>query len=461
MFTIHDSSLHRREILKIGALSLGGLTLADLLAAQAQGAEQSLTTGKSVIFLFQHGGPPQYETFDPKMNAPDGIRSVYGATNTTVPGMEFGGSMTRLAKHAHRLAIVRSYQTSKGNHDIKPIVSPASLNANIGSLYSRIVGTTRSDGMPTNAAIFPNAVDPKAPKAFNKFGKFASTGTLGSSYAPFSPGADGQLQKNLQLNMKKSDLEQRRQLLSQLDQLKRKLDSQGSIQSIDQFQQQAFDVIMGGVADAFDLSKEDPRVIDKYDTSGFVASHGWKKVNNGKSGYYNAHASSLGKLLLLARRLCEAGCGFVTISTSFVWDFHADKNNLGPKDGMQAVGAPFDHAVAAFIEDIEARGLSDKIMLVATGEMGRTPKINKRGGRDHWGRLTPLMIYGGGVQGGQIIGRSNRDGGEPATTPITSDNLIATIMHSLLNVGEVRVTNGVPSDVLRVITENKPIPELS
>ena len=381
MFTISDSTASRRDLLKIGALSLGGLTLADLLACQSLAGEKSkLSTGKSVIFLFQQGGPSQFETFDPKMSAPDRIRCVNGETKTTIPGVTFGGSMTRLAKHAHRFNVVRSYQTSKGNHDIKPIVSSDSLNANLGSLYSRIVGTTRPSGMPTNAAIFPNSIDPTGPKVNNKFGKFASSGSLGDSYAPFVPGADGQLQRNLKLNMKKDDLAQRRQLLAQLDMLKRSLDK--SVQAIDDYQAQALEVILGGVAEAFDLSKEDPKVVAKYDTSQFVAKDNWAKVSNGKRGSYTPHAKTLGKLLLLARRLCEAGCGFVTVNTAFVWDMHADKNNLGVKEGMQAVGDAFDHAVSAFIEDTEARGLRDQIMLVCTGEMGRTPKINKRGGRD-------------------------------------------------------------------------------
>ncbi|MCC6417338.1 MAG: DUF1501 domain-containing protein [Gemmataceae bacterium] len=161
-----------------------------------------------------------------------------------------------------------------------------------------------------------------------------------------------------------------------------------------------------------------------------------------------------------ARRLCEAGCGFVLVNTEFVWDMHQDQNNLGVREGMDFVGAPFDRAVAAFIEDCEARGLREKILLVATGEMGRTPQLQANGGRNHWGRLTPLFLYGGGLTRGQVIGRSTRDGGAPAAEPLNSRNLIATIMHTLFRVGEVRLTPGLPSDVLRVITENQPIPGL-
>jgi uncharacterized protein (DUF1501 family) len=164
--------------------------------------------------------------------------------------------------------------------------------------------------------------------------------------------------------------------------------------------------------------------------------------------------------LLLARRLCEAGRGFVTIATRFVWDMHGDKNNLGVARGMEAVGQPFDHAVSAFIEDCQDRGLHDKILLVSTGEMGRTPKINKNGGRDHWGRLTPLMLYGGGVTSGQVIGQSARDGAAPVADPVNSDHLFATIMHALFDVGQLRITQGLPSDLVRFSSSGEPIPGL-
>ena len=123
-------------------------------------------------------------------------------------------------------------------------------------------------------------------------------------------------------------------------------------------------------------------------------------------------------IALLRPRLCERGCGFVTVTTSFVWDMHADINNAPMSEGMGYVGAPFDHAVAALIDDIEAHGLSDKILLVCCGEMGRTPTVNNHGGRDHWGNLAPLLLYGGGLKMGQVIGAIDaRDGGQPSSDP--------------------------------------------
>jgi uncharacterized protein (DUF1501 family) len=175
---------------------------------------------------------------------------------------------------------------------------------------------------------------------------------------------------------------------------------------------------------------------------------------------YNGHAKAIGRQLLMARRLCEAGCGYVTIHAGYdgVWDMHADGNNLNMVDGMEAVGPSFDHAVATFIEDIESRGLADKILLVATGEMGRTPRLNKNGGRDHWGKLAPLVLYGGGLRGGQVIGQSTRDGGEPIAEPIGPKHLISTILQSLLNHGQLRLAPAF-GPVSR-LTEHPPIPDL-
>ena len=145
------------------------------------------------------------------------------------------------------------------------------------------------------------------------------------------------------------------------------------------------------------------------------------------------------------------------MTTSFIWDMHADENNAPMTVGMEYVGTPFDRAVSAFIEDVEARGLSEKILLVCCGEMGRTPSINAAGGRDHWGNLAPLLIYGGGLKMGQVIGQSSRDGGEPASDAVTMKDLLATVMHSLLDIGEVRLLPGVPQRVVEAMTRGEPI----
>lgn len=453
-----SNGLSRREFLRVGGLALGSLALPQAAALQA--AQQSaLASGKSVVFLFCHGGPSQTETFDPKMTAPAGVRSATGERSTKLPGVTFGSTFERLADLADRLTIVRSFRSGKGNHDIKPIVCNDTAGANLGALYSRAVGANHPrTGMPTNAAVFPRAVDPDAQKENNNFGKFASAGELGAAYQPFVPGAGGQMQQAMELSMAADRLDDRRQLLHRLDQVKRRIDASNAAVSMAEMQQQAFDTILGGVSAAFDLSQEDPQTIARYDTAPLARpdqiSRKWRNYNN-----YVDNAKTLGKLMLMARRLCEAGCGFVTVTTNFVWDMHADANNVGVEEGMQYMGLPLDHAVSAFIEDCHARGIADDILLVVTGEMGRTPKINSRGGRDHWGGLTPLLLSGGGYQHGQVIGSSSSDAAKPQSTPIDISHLVSTVMHTLLHVGELRIAQGMPEEVIKAAVA-KPIPGL-
>jgi len=451
----------RREFLRIGGLGLGGLSLADLLGLKGTAASgKPLATGKSVVFLFMHGGPSQVETFDPKMQAPTAIRSATGELATKIPGVTFGGTFPQLAERADRLSVVRSFQTGDSRHDIKPIVGRDSFEANIGSIYSRVVGTNRPDnGMPTNIALFPRAVDESTMKRVSQFGVFESAGSFGKVYQPFIPGAGGEAQENLKLNLPMDRLGDRRSLLSELDQVKWAFEQTGAAGGIDRVREQAYSTILGGVADAFDLSKEDPATIARYDTAPLMRPSDISRHWNNYERYVD-NGKALGRLMLLARRLCEAGTGFVTVTTNFVWDMHADKNNAGIEEGMRYMGAPFDHAVSAFLDDVEARGLSDRILLVCCGEMGRTPRINSRGGRDHWGNLSPLMLAGGGLQRGQVIGQSKRDASEPLTTPIQNRNLIATIMHTLFDVAELRIAQGVPPEIARAAGGWEPIPGL-
>jgi hypothetical protein len=150
----------------------------------------------------------------------------------------------------------------------------------------------------------------------------------------------------------------------------------------------------------------------------------------------------------------------VTVTTNFVWDMHADVNNAPVGEGMIYMGLPLDHALSAYLEDTHARGLDEKILLVVCGEMGRTPRINNQGGRDHWGNLAPLLVAGGGLRMGQVIGRSNSNGGEPATTPIRIQNLVSTILNTLFHTGEVRLIPGLPREIAQTMTGWDPIPGL-
>ena len=357
--------------------------------------------------------------------------------------------------------MVRSYASGNGGHNIQPLVGPASQDANIGAYYAHLVGANDpATGMPTNVLLSGQAVDPEGLGPDKRFGNLRSAGSLGPSAEAFSPGGGSALQQDMQISLPEKRFYDRQKLLATLDRMRRDMDATQAMESVDKFRQQAYEMVLKGVADAFDLSNEDPRTIAKYDTSQFVRSRDYyegRSNGNKDRMWYQSNAQTLGKLLLLARRLCEAGCGFVTVATRFVWDMHADNNNLGVERGMEAVGKPFDHAVSAFLEDCAERGLADDILLVATGEMGRTPKVNARGGRDHWGRLTPLLLSGGGITNGQVIGQSTRDGGQPSAEPYDTKNLIGTIMHTLFDIGELRLPRGLSTDVVRDISEAEPI----
>ena len=222
MLSIGESNDHitRRAMMTIGGLGFGGLTLANLLATKSQAAASSgsLTTGKSVIFLLQHGGPTQFETFDPKLDVPDAIRTVGGVTQTSVPGTIFGSAMPGLARHADKLAVVRSYSTGSGAHSNRPLITKASVDANIGSLYARFASSNDVEsGLPTNVALYPNSIDPTALGPDERFGKLATTGDLGSAYTPFAPGGGSDLQRNMTLALPRNRFDDRRALLSSLD----------------------------------------------------------------------------------------------------------------------------------------------------------------------------------------------------------------------------------------------------
>lgn len=208
---------------------------------------------------------------------------------------------------------------------------------------------------------------------------------------------------------------------------------------------------------ALDLSKEDPRELAAYDTEQFRNYR-----CNDASKFERIGPSigiSLGRQLLLARRMCEAGCGFVTVIHSN-WDFHARKGISNMPEGMSGLAPPLDHAVAAYLEDVRARGLEDKIVLVITGEFGCTPTLDENLGRHHWPRLCPLVFAGGGLKHGQVVGASDRRGGEPADAPYAIDDLHATVMHALFDIGKLRLETGLPKIAMERATRGRPIAEM-
>jgi uncharacterized protein (DUF1501 family) len=465
MFTLLDSVLDRhcqgysrREFLKVGSLSLGGLTLGGLLAARADAAAGQVATGKSVVLLFLQGGPSHIEFFDPKMTAPEEIRSVTGEIPTKLPGITFGGTFAKLAAMADKLTVVRSFGSNNTDHQnyLSVAGGGSPLKASMGSMYSRVVGSTnRQTGIPSNTIVVPEAVSPGLKLGSNFETKalpgLLSPGSLGASYAAFDPSGGSELKQNLELKIPRERFDDRRNLLIRLDELKRQMETTRTLDGLDAFQQQAYEVIIRGVAEAFDLSQEDPRIVERYDTSQL-----FDMADLNKFGDMRRSSNLLGKQMLMARRLCEAGCGFVTVADAG-WDMHANGNSPKEMAGIVPLGHQVDHAVAAFLDDVRERGLSDKILLVVTGEMGRTPRINKNGGRDHYGNLTPLLLAGGGLQMGQVIGQSDGQAGKPATEPYSPAHLLSTVMHTLFDIGQLRLVSGLPQELLKVVTESQPI----
>src|SRR5262245_12629806 len=448
------AGLNRRDFVRIGALGLGALTLPRLLLAKANAAsagEHHFVRDRSVVLLFLAGGASHIETFDPHMDAPDEVRSVTGEIATRIPGVTFGGTFPQLAKLALRLAVVRSFKHSITDHEkaIKHMLTaghPSEIS--MGAIYARLRGVNHErTGLPTHVALTAPEVDPQYLKEKERVLKGSSGGTLGSAYAPFDPAGGSSLLKSMELNVPRQRFDDRRALLNELDRLNRQIDATGAINALDQFEQRAVDIILRGAREAFDLSKEDPKLVERYDTSQFSVG---KKV---------FRSSTLGTQMLLARRLCEAGCGFVTVQSAG-WDMHADVNNPDMKSGMEMLGPTFDQAVSAFLEDVEARGLSEKILLVIIGDFGRTPKLNNRGGRDHWANLGTLAFAGGGLKMGQVIGQATRDAAEPASDAISPQNMMATIMHALFDLGALRVARGLPGDLVTTLDQALPIREL-
>jgi hypothetical protein len=450
----------RREFLRIGGLALGGLGLPGLLASRARAAAAGrLVKDRSVVLLFLQGGPTHIELFDPKMTAPAEVRSCTGEVQTSLPGVTFGGTFSRLAQRARHFAVVRNYASRNSGHTYLSVTSAGNpLKAAMSALYARVAGPIHPrTGLPTNMLVLPEAVQPGL-KLGNNFETGAlptltSPGDLGLRCAAFDPSSNADFKRTMQLQMPPGRLEDRRGLLAQLDALRRQLDADGGLDGFDRYQQQAIDLVMRGVVEAFDLSREDPKTVERYDTSKLF------RLEEVTKWYDMKRATNLlGKQMLLARRLCEAGCGFVTVSDCG-WDMHSNGNSPKNLGGIHPLGGQVDHAVSAFLDDVRERGLGDKILLVVTGEMGRSPRRNRDGGRDHYGNLTPLLIAGGGLKMGQVIGQSDKNAAAPAADPQTPVNLLATVMRTVLDLGEVRATPNL-GKTAEIVTTGEPIPGL-
>ena len=258
------SGMNRRTLLTVGSAGIGGLTLGHLLRIRARAAETGThLKNRSIIVINCQGGPTQFETFDPKMTAPAEIRSITGEIQTRLPGVTFGGSLSGLAQRANRMAIVRSYRHGISSHGPAAMHVMAGGNptgAMMGSLYARIAGLTNPmTGMPRNVVVTSQCINPGHKDLYRNTDRVSQTGTLASVYRPFDPSAGGEIIENMKLHLDGNRIDDRRHLLRNLDRLKQSAESSRLLDSVDRFQQQAFDVLARGIGNAFHLNPKIPR----------------------------------------------------------------------------------------------------------------------------------------------------------------------------------------------------------
>jgi hypothetical protein len=469
--------LARRSFLQAGLLGIGGLSLAHVLGGSSLGAEQrggvpSFVKDKSIVLVFCAGGPSQHETFDPKPDGLDSYTSIAGHIGTALPGVRFASYFPKLAERAGKLTIVRTLVANTANHAKAsknmltggiedPINSKEGgvvLNPSISSLVAHVRGgSDRTTGLPTSVFLppifkpVPGLKVAAVPSGVDSAVLGTGPGSLGAAYSAFNPtGADQELFKP---QVPANRLDGRRDLLTQFDTWRRRLDGERTFRDFDEMHQQAYDVLQGGaIRQALDLSLEDPRVRAAYDTS-HCRMVGWAgKENRWETGGPST-GFPLGEQMLLARRLCEAGSRFVTVVSSN-WDMHGGEAIWGMKPGMEMYAPPHDHAIAAFLDDLEARGLSKEILLVVVGEFGRTPSINKNGGRDHNPNAGVILFAGGGLRHGQVIGETDKRGGRAERDPVSVDDLTATLMHYLFDVGQLRISRNVSPALKRIAVDH-------
>ena len=441
----------RRRFLQ-STVSAGGLGLSLDGILQAQASDASVDKDTAVIQVWLGGGPSQFETFDPKAEAPIEIRGPYGTIPTLHSGVQFCETMPLTSQVVDHAAIIRSISHGENGHFVAAHwlstgyrgMNNQASHPSAGALVSKFLGP-RSPGMP------PYVLLSEEQTRNPNIGEVMGPGHLGSGHGAFTvfqdPYVSGYRHDMLQAatsNLKLADdvtidrVGDRRSLLTSLDNLSRNIDASRTMRGIDRFGQVALDMVTNGKArKAFDLSDEPAHIHKLY------GGHRW------------------GQSALLARRLVEAGVSFVTINTapdSLCWDWHLNIVNdkrpadgsLGPSRGMDLSGPPLDQMIAALVTDIYQRGLDKKVMLLVWGEFGRTPRINKTGGRDHWGPLMSILLAGGGMKVGQVIGQSNSRGETPVDRPIHPNDVLATVYRHL----------GIDPSLHTVTREGRPIPLL-
>lgn len=396
---------NRREFLQVGFAGGIGLALPELLKVEASAAakfyESKEGVAKSLIHIYLPGGMAHQESWDPKPYAPSEYRGPYKAINTNVDGLQFSENLKHLAKVADKMTVIRSMTHGEAAHErgthnmftgYRP--SPAINFPSFGSVISHEFGSRKN--LP------PYVCVPNQPN------EYAGTGYLSSMYGPFSVGSDPAAKdykvRDLTLpdGVDGSRFERRRTMLEAVDSHFRKMEAADSIDAMDSFYQKAYSLIGSAEArDAFDLTKEDDKMKERY----------------GKN--------AAGQRMLLSRRLVESGVRLVTM-TYGSWDHH-DKI----KEGIARQVPEFDKALATLLTDLDERGLLDSTLVMVSSEFGRTPKINKTDGRDHWPRVFSTMLAGGGIKRGYVYGTSDSLASEPDLNPVDVQSFAKTVYAQL------------------------------
>ena len=395
-------NLSRRSFLSVGGLGL--LSMPQVLRAQKING----TSHKAVINIFLGGGPPHQDMWDIKTEAPSEIRGPFKPIPTNVGGVHIGECFPKIASMFDKFTAIRSVVGSDGSHDgyqcvtgwsRKDMVSGTSYPA-IGACASKILG-------PVDPAV-PVAVGLADPTQHVPWSEAGGAGYLGDTHKPFKP--NGEMMEDLKLNMQIERFKNRKELLTGFAKLNATIDKSVNV---DTFTEEAFGVLTSSaLVDALDISKEDPKIRVMY--------------GDGKPFKFQYDgAPTVNEHVLMARRLVEAGARSVTLSYGR-WDSHGDNFGL-----VRDHGGKLDQCVSALVTDLDQRGMLDDTLVVVWGEFGRTPKINPKGGRDHWPQVSAALLAGGGFNHGQIIGSTNRLGEVPETRPVHIQEICATMYRGL------------------------------
>lgn len=434
----------RRHFLKIGGLALGGLPLPQILRAEAASAmtSGSKLSHKAIIMIYLSGGPSHQDMYDLKMEAPVEIRGSFRPIRTNVPGIEICEHMPRLAKMMDKFAIIRSLYGCPDQHASDLCLSGYPIgpkgrqddHPSLGSALSKLQG-------PVDPAV-PPFVGLTTKTGHAPYSNPGLPGFLGTAHAPFQPNGEGMA--NMRLNgITLDQLRNRRALLASFDRFRRHVDADAATQGLDAITQKAFDVLTSSkLVEALDLEREDPPLRDRYGRGSSSPAFGEDAGPHWMDQF------------LMARRLVEAGVRCVTLSFGS-WDRHgANFERLPEQLGK------FDQGITALVEDLHARGLDQDVSVIAWGEFGRTPRINKGGGRDHWPQVSCALLAGGGMRMGQVIGSTNRLGEVPQDRPIHYQEVFATLYRQLgIDVGTTTIPDhsGRPQYLL---DHHEPIREL-